>query len=115
VNGYVVIHAAHGRPGMAIGDGLLRLFVPLVGALIGSAVSTSSSCGSNTGIAFGTCSLDGAFVGGALGASIPVALDAGFFAYRTHDANSPPVAASTSWFVVDTGPHRVSALVSGQF
>jgi hypothetical protein len=100
---------------MAVGDFVLRLFVPLVSAFIGSAVSTSSSCGSGTGIAFGTCALGGAFVGGAIGASIPMALDGALFAYRTRWVDSAPAAAATPWFAVDAGPHRASLIVATQF
>jgi hypothetical protein len=112
VAGAPIIHGVHGRPWMAIGDAVLRLVTLPLGAFIGAAV-ISSHCGD--GLGFGICVAEGAFAGAGIGASIPIALDAGVFAYRTHwvDATSP---TGLVWQPgVIAFPHGMAAGVSGAF
>lgn len=112
VAGAPIVHAAHGRPWMAVGDGVLRLIAVPLGALIGAA-AVSSHCGD--GFAFGLCVVSGGFAGAGVGASIPIALDASVFAYRTHwvDATTPTGLVWSPGLIAV--PHGAGAGVSGSF
>ena len=89
----LAIHSTHDRVGAAFGSAGLRLFLPLLGAGIGSRVGCRSEnpgtfCDGNGGAGVG-------FIVGVLGAS---ALDAGLLAWDSA-APAPPADARASFGV----------------
>jgi hypothetical protein len=69
VLGGPIVHGSHGRGGAAVGDFLMRLAVPITGALLGAAVGSALSPASAS-----TCEGDGPCGGGLGGAVIGLGL-----------------------------------------
>jgi hypothetical protein len=78
VLGGPTVHAVHGDGAGAVEGLLLRLGLPVAGALIGGALD-ASNCGSD----FSQCGLEGALVGGFVGVLSATAIDASLLSHHT--------------------------------
>ena len=67
--GPIIIHALHGRPGLAVGSPMLRVFLPLLGVAIGT--SAYRTCNAN----YDECNMGGLIWGGGIGLATAVILD----------------------------------------
>jgi hypothetical protein len=100
VGGYFVaapiVHVVQGRVGVAFGSFGLRVAAPMVGGAIGYMAAGPCSA-SESGKLFG-CLFHGwaeAAVGGLIGATSAVALDAALLAHKTREATPPPQESGT--------------------
>jgi hypothetical protein len=111
-----LVHAAHRRPLVAVGDLGLRLAVPVIGLFVGAQLDKSWDCNAMMDCRMST---DGMIAGGLLGAALVSAADAAIFTYeplkkpaRSWDDES---ASLRVWPSLAVTPLGARASVSGSF
>jgi hypothetical protein len=81
------VHIAHGNPGRALGSAIVRISLPVLGALAG--VSTANCYSSDDWF----CGVGHAAYGGLIGMAAAVAIDAGLLAREERAVSTQPARA----------------------
>lgn len=115
--GAPIVHAAHGRPLVALGDFVLRLGVPFVGMYLGAQIDAHSAWKCDGDIACGP-SDTATITGGLIGGVAVSALDAGVFAFEPPAPEKHRVLASNGprlWPSIALTPRGGRAALVGSF